>query len=66
MVMAWTGLVSFSIIRCLIAPLRPVDASAEVIMIYSQAATWGSLGLKASFWLWLEGWAAGFFCPVCE
>lgn len=35
--MAWTRLVSFSIIRCLIALLRPVDACAEVIMIYSQA-----------------------------
>lgn len=46
--MAWTGhLVSFSIIRCLIALLRPVDAHAEAIMIYSQASTWGSLCLTA-------------------
>ena len=34
--LVWTGLVSFSIIRYLIALLRPVDACAEVIMIYSQ------------------------------
>lgn len=33
---------SFSIIRCLMAPLRPVDACAEVIMIYNQATSWGS------------------------
>lgn len=49
--MAWTGhLVSFSIIRCLIALLRPVDAHAEAIMIYSQASTWGSLCLTALCW----------------
>lgn len=46
--MAWTRLVSFSIIRCLIALLRPVDACAEVIMIYSQAAVRGSPLLLAS------------------
>lgn len=43
--MAWTGLVSFSIIRCLIALLRPVDARAKAIMIYSQASAWGSVRL---------------------
>lgn len=57
--MAWTRLVSFSIIRCLIALLRPVDACAEVIMIYSQAAVRGSPLLLASPVL-LEGRAIGF------
>lgn len=65
MVLVWTGLASFSIIRCLIALLRPVDACAEVITVYSQAAAWGSLPLIASPAV-LEAWAAGFFCPVCE
>lgn len=53
--MARTRLVSFSIIRCLIALRRPVDASAEVIMIYSQAPEWGSPLLLASP-VSLEGW----------
>ena len=44
----WTCLVSFSIIRCLIAPPGPVDACAAVIMIYSQPVAWGSLLLASS------------------
>lgn len=54
----WTCLVSFSVIRCLIAPLGPVDACAAVIMIYSRAAVWGSLLLASSVSLGI--WAAAF------
>lgn len=57
--MVRTCLVSFSVIRCLIAPLGPVDACAEVIMIYSRAALWEPLLLLASS-VGLEVWAAGF------
>lgn len=53
--MAWTCLVFFSTVRCLIALLRPVDASAEVIMIYSQAAAKGLL----SWWPLQSRWRAG-------
>lgn len=58
LVTVWTCLVSFSVIRCLIAPLGPVDACAAVIMIYSRVAVWGSLLLASS--VSLDVWAAGF------
>lgn len=56
--MVWTRLVSFSIIRCLIAPLGLSMPVPGVIMIYNQAALWGSL-LPASS-VALNVWAAGF------
>lgn len=56
--MVWTCLVSFSIIRCLIAPLGLSMPVPDVIMIYNQAALWGSL-LLASL-VALNVWAAGF------
>lgn len=64
--MVWTGhLVSFSIIRCLIALLRPVDARGQGRGDYDLQPGL-HVGVSLPHSPMLGGWAAGFFCPVCE